>query len=211
MKSSNPLPIVIGLLVLVVLQVVWTLWMTANFNAQLKASTEAHNSQLMALTEAHNAQLFELTERLNAQLMAQALAEPTRLITTLGEHALSADITLRINERGADPLSFTVARRFADGTSTESGFGPLAEPGKPFVLCWQPDRKRLWAASALVIGHVDIRDIREQDDKVAASNESNAKGSMNFTLNISPEQAAEMPAEFRAAASSWVVISDGKK
>jgi hypothetical protein len=208
MKSSNPLPIVIGLLVLVVLQVVWTLWMTANFNAQLKASTEAHNAQLMAQAEAHKAQLFELTERLNAQLMAHAMAGPTRLITTLGDHVLSPGITLRIEERGADPLHFTIARRFSDGTSTESGFGPLAESGKPFVLCWQPDRKRLWAASAIVIGHVDIR---EQDDKDAASNQSNSAGDMNFTLNISPERAAEMPAEFRAAASSWVVISDGKK
>ena len=197
MKSNNPRPVIIGLLVLVVLQVVWSLRMTANFNAQRKASTEAHN-----------AQLFALTERLNAQLVAHAVAEPTLLITTLGEHALSEDITLRIEERGADPLHFTVARRFADGTSTESGFGPLAEPGMPFVLCWQPDRKRLWAASAMVIGHVDIR---EQDDKDAPSNQSNSAGDMNFTLNISPERAAEMPAEFRAAASSWVAISDGKQ
>lgn len=162
----------------------------------------------MAQAEAHNAQLFALTERMNARLMASAMKEPSLLITTLGEHALSEDITLRIEERGADPLHFTIARRFADGTSTESGFGPLAEPGKPFVLCWQPDRKRLWAASAMVIGHVDFR---EQDDKDAASNQSNYEGDMNFTLNISPEQAAEMPAEFRAAASSWVVMSDGKK
>ena len=208
MKASNPRPVVIGLLVLVVLQVVWSLWMTANFNAQLKASTEAHNAQLMAQAEAHNAQLYELTERLNARLMGRAMTEPTRLITTLGEHALSSGITLRIEERGADPLHFTIARRFADGTSTESGFGPLAEPGKPFVLCWQPDRKRLWAASAIVIGHVDIR---EQNDKDAASNQSNSEGEMNFTLNISPERAAEMPVEFRAAASNWVVIADVKK
>lgn len=85
MKASNPRPVVIGLLVLVVLQVVWSLWMTANFNAQLKASTEAHNAQLMAQAEAHNAQLYELTERLNARIMGRAMTEPTRLITTLGE------------------------------------------------------------------------------------------------------------------------------
>lgn len=208
MKSSNPRPVVIGLLVLVVLQVVWSLWMTANFNAQLKASTEAHNAQLMAQAETNNAQLLELTERLNAQLMGHAVAEPTRLFTTLGEHALSSDMTLRIEERGADPLHVTIARRFADGTSTESGFGPLAEPGKPFVLCWQPDRKRLWAASATVIGHLDLR---EKDEKDAASKLSNSEGEMNFTLHISPERAAEMPTEFRAAASNWLVISDVKK
>jgi hypothetical protein len=208
MKTGNPRPLIIGLVVLVVLHVAWSLWMTARFNAQLNASTEAHNVQLMSQAEAHNAQLVALTERLNAQLVAHTVAAPTRLITTLGEHALSENITLRIEERGTDPLHFTVARRFADGTSTESGFGPLAEPGEPFVLFWQPDRKRLWAASAMVIGHVDIR---EQDDKDAASNQSNSAGDMNFSLNISPERAAEMPAEFRAAARSWMVISDGKK
>jgi len=72
MKPSNPRPLIIGLLIVVVLQGIWTVWMTANFNAQLEASTEAHNAQLWAQTEAHNAQMSQLTERLNAQLWVQA-------------------------------------------------------------------------------------------------------------------------------------------
>lgn len=72
MKPRNPRPVIIGLLVVVVLQGLSTVWMTASFNAQLNASTEAHNAQLWAQTEAHNAQMSQLTESLNAQLWAQA-------------------------------------------------------------------------------------------------------------------------------------------
>ena len=71
MKPS--IPTLIGLLFLVVLlQGVSTLWMTANHNAQLKAQTEIFNAQLKAQTEVQNAQLVALAERFNAQLLAQA-------------------------------------------------------------------------------------------------------------------------------------------
>jgi ABC-type phosphate transport system auxiliary subunit len=65
MKSSiqQLMPVVIGLFIVVVLQGLSTVWLTAKFNAQLKASTEAHNAQLTAQAEAHNAQLLQLTER----------------------------------------------------------------------------------------------------------------------------------------------------
>jgi hypothetical protein len=135
-------------------------------------------------------------------------AEPLPLITTLGEHALTPGITLRVEERGKDPLSFTIARRRADGTSSESGYSPLADLGKPFVLCWQPDKKRLWVASATVIGHVEISD---QIGKPGEPNQSNAKAVMNFTMKISRERAAEMPPEFRTAADKWLTITDAKK
>ena len=64
---------IIGLLFLVVLlQGVANLWMTANHNAQLKAQTEVFNGQLKAQTEVHNAQLVAQAESFNAQLLAQA-------------------------------------------------------------------------------------------------------------------------------------------
>jgi hypothetical protein len=64
---------VIGLLFLVVLlQGVANLWMTANHNAQIKAQTEVFNGQLKAQTEVHNTQLVAQAESFNAQLLAQA-------------------------------------------------------------------------------------------------------------------------------------------
>ncbi|RLS47554.1 MAG: hypothetical protein DWH87_06855 [Planctomycetota bacterium] len=64
---------IIGLLFLVVLlQGVANLWMTANHDAQLKAQTEVLNGQLKAQTEVHNAQLAAQAESFNAQLLAQA-------------------------------------------------------------------------------------------------------------------------------------------
>ena len=135
-------------------------------------------------------------------------AELSSLITTLGKHVLTPGITLRIKERGKDPLGFTIARRFADGTSSESSYSPLADRGEPFVLCWQPDKKRLWLASARVIGHVEISD---QPGKPGEPKQSNAKADMNFTMTISRERAAEMPAEFRTAAGKWLTITDAKK
>ena len=72
MKPSIHTLVTIGLLVLVALQGVWTLSMTANHNAQLKAQTEVFNTQLKAQTEVHNAQLVAQTERHIAQLVAQA-------------------------------------------------------------------------------------------------------------------------------------------
>lgn len=141
-----------------------------------------------------------------ASPVAGAASNP--LITTLGEHALAPGITLRVEERGKDPLGFTIARRFADGTGSESGYSPLADPGEPFVLCWEPDKKRLWLASARVIGHVEISD---QHGQAGEPNQSKATGDMNFTMKISRERATEMPAEFRAAASKWIIITDGKK
>jgi ABC-type phosphate transport system auxiliary subunit len=65
---------IIGLVAVVVVQGLGNLWMTANHNAQLKASTEAHNAQLMAQAEVHNAQLLEQNERFKTQLVAQAAA-----------------------------------------------------------------------------------------------------------------------------------------
>ncbi len=83
MKPSIPTLVVIGLFVVVALQGISTLSMTATHNAQLKAQTEVFNAQLIALTETHNAQLkaqaevhnaqsVAQTERHNAQLLAQA-------------------------------------------------------------------------------------------------------------------------------------------
>jgi ABC-type phosphate transport system auxiliary subunit len=83
MKPSIPTLVTLGLLVVVALQGISTLWMTAHhnvqlkaqaevFNSQLKAQTEVHNAQLVAQSEAHIAQLKAQAERHNAQLMAQA-------------------------------------------------------------------------------------------------------------------------------------------
>lgn len=83
MKSRIPTLVAIGLLVLVALQCVSTISMTATHNGQLKAQTEVFNAQLVAMTETHNAQLkaqtevynaqlVTLTDRYNAQLLAQA-------------------------------------------------------------------------------------------------------------------------------------------
>lgn len=63
---------IIGLILVVVLQSVANLWMTAHHNAQLKAQAETFNAQLKAFTEVHNAQLMEQNERFKAQLVAQA-------------------------------------------------------------------------------------------------------------------------------------------
>jgi hypothetical protein len=63
---------IIGLVVIVVLQAVFNLWMTAHQNARLTASTKAHNAQLVEFTERFNAQLAEQNERFKAQLSAQA-------------------------------------------------------------------------------------------------------------------------------------------
>lgn len=71
MKPFNPRPVIIGLFIFVVLQYVWTVWTTADFNAQLGARTEAHNARLWAQTEAHNARMWQQTESFNAQLWAQ--------------------------------------------------------------------------------------------------------------------------------------------
>lgn len=72
MKRNIPALVTRGLLVLVALQAISTLWLTARHNAQLKAQAEVFNAQLKAQTEVHNAQLMAQTERLNAQLLAQA-------------------------------------------------------------------------------------------------------------------------------------------
>ncbi len=57
MKPRIPTLVTIGLFVIVALQGVWTLSMTANHNAQLKAQAEVFNAQLKAQTEVHNTQL----------------------------------------------------------------------------------------------------------------------------------------------------------
>ena len=72
-KMKPNIHTIIGLLFLVVLlQGVANLWMTASHNAQLKAQTEVFNGQLKAQTEVHNAQLVAQAESFNAQLLAQA-------------------------------------------------------------------------------------------------------------------------------------------
>ena len=63
---------IIGLVVIVGLQVVFNLWMTAHQNARLTASTKAHNAQLMEFTKRFNAQLVAQAERCDARLLAQA-------------------------------------------------------------------------------------------------------------------------------------------
>jgi hypothetical protein len=60
------------LFLVVLLQGVANLWMTANHNAQLKAQTEVFNGQLKAQTEVHNTQLLAQAESFNAQLLARA-------------------------------------------------------------------------------------------------------------------------------------------
>ena len=70
MKPGLAKLVVIGLCMVVALQAVWTLVMTASHNAQLKAQAETFNAQLKAHTEVHNAQLKAQTEAHNAQLLA---------------------------------------------------------------------------------------------------------------------------------------------
>jgi len=134
-------------------------------------------------------------------------AEPPPLITSLGEHPLAEGLRLIVRDRKPDPIEFTIARKFPDGTKTENSLSPLAAPGQPFVFCWVPDKKRLWVASADVTGYVDLSNLPSESPKESSS-QSNL---IHRTSSVPAKLVAEMPANFRDAAAKWFTVAADSK
>src|SRR3954463_10649968 len=90
-------------------------------------------------------------------LIISALAtEPLPLISSAGEHILSDGLRLIIVDGGDRPIQCTVARKYRDQTSAETGYSPLADSGQPFVFCWDLSSRRLWVASQIVVGYINF-------------------------------------------------------
>jgi hypothetical protein len=134
-------------------------------------------------------------------------AEPLTLITTLGEHTLAKGLRLIVRERRTDPLEFTIARTFPDGTSTASSMSPLAAPGQPFVFCWVRDRKRLWVASPEATGYVDLFSLVTDELKESRSEST----LIHHSTTVPASLVAEMPPSFRDAAAKWFRVATEEK
>jgi|GEM_PF-6240706 len=139
--------------------------------------------------------------------LSAVAAEPLPLITKLGDHTLAEGLRLIVRERGADPIEFTIARKFPDGTKTESGFSPLAAPGNPFVFCWVLDKKRLWVASQEVTGYIDFSSLPAESPKESSSHSNLIHSSSSVPAKL----VAEMPVAFRKAAAKWFRVAADNK
>lgn len=128
--------------------------------------------------------------------------EPPPLIRSAGEHLLADGLRLIIVDRGDGPIRWTVARKFADQTSAETGRSPLADSGQPFVFCWDVSTKRLWVASQEVVGYVNFLRLPSETPKDFSDHGNLLYGNSP----VSAELAAEMPAHFRVAASPWIRV-----
>jgi len=130
-------------------------------------------------------------------------AEPPPLISSAGEHILSDGLRLIIVDRGDGPIQCTVARKYPDQTSAETGYSPLADSGQPFVFCWDLSSRRLWVASQIVVGYINFLRLPSETPKDFSDHGNLTRGA----ISLPAELVAEMPANFRAATSQWFRVA----